>query len=162
MLTPEVRLECERQPPKRSETPIHGCASRLRRLEHAIGLPHIIDRAITSLISIALAIPAPSSEGVSISDDKWRFIFAALVHPLPRLVRAVLTCNDLRKPGRILVMGCATALRRMRRTVTYGAAPAAQIGYVLSATLQVAEHAMQINAIAQTFVETPTSYPVKV
>ena len=27
--------------------PVHGCASRLRRLKHGIGLPHIIDRAIT-------------------------------------------------------------------------------------------------------------------
>ena len=43
----EVRLECERQPLKRSEMPVHGCASRLRRLKHAIGLPHIVDRAIT-------------------------------------------------------------------------------------------------------------------
>ena len=32
---------------KEVKTPIHGCATRLRRLEHAIGLPHIIDQAMT-------------------------------------------------------------------------------------------------------------------
>ncbi|WP_261802577.1 hypothetical protein [Variovorax sp. PAMC28562] len=37
-----------------------------------------------------LAVPSPSTEVVSISDDEWRATFAALVDPLPRLVRAVL------------------------------------------------------------------------
>ncbi|MFM9426928.1 2-keto-3-deoxy-L-fuconate dehydrogenase [Variovorax sp. GrIS 2.14] len=109
-----------------------------------------------------LAVPAPSTEAVSITDDEWRSTFAALVDPLPRLVRAVLPSMIERKSGRILVMGSATALRGMRRTATYGAARAAQIGYVLSAALEAAQHNVQINAIAQNFVENPTYYPVEV
>lgn len=36
-----------------------------------------------------LAHPAPSTPAPQVTDDEWRQTFAALVDPLPRLVRAV-------------------------------------------------------------------------
>ena len=36
-----------------------------------------------------LALPAPSTPAVEVTDDEWRAIFAAIVDPLPRLVRVL-------------------------------------------------------------------------
>ena len=36
-----------------------------------------------------LAIKAPSTAAVEVTDAEWRDVFAALVDPLPRLVRAI-------------------------------------------------------------------------
>lgn len=109
-----------------------------------------------------LAVPAPSTPAADVSDDEWRATFAALVDPLPRLVRAVLPQMIARRAGRILVMGSASALRGMRRTSTYSAARGAQLAYVQAVGVEVAPHNVQVNAIAQNFVDNPTYFPPQV
>lgn len=111
------------------------------------------------VLIVNLAVPAPATAAVSITDEEWRRTFEALVDPLPRLVRAVLPSMIARRSGRVVVLGSATGLRGMRKTATYGAARAAQLGYVMSAALEAAPHNVQINAIAQNFVENPTYFP---
>lgn len=111
------------------------------------------------VLIVNLAVPAPATEAVSITDEEWRRTFEALVDPLPRLVRAVLPSMIARRSGRVVVLGSATGLRGMRKTATYGAARAAQLGYVMSAALEAAPHNVQINAMAQNFVENPTYFP---
>ena len=66
-----------------------------------------------------LALPAPFTAAISVSDEEWRHVFAHLVDPLPRLVRAALPGMIQRGAGKILLMGSAAALRGMKRASTY-------------------------------------------
>jgi 2-keto-3-deoxy-L-fuconate dehydrogenase len=109
-----------------------------------------------------LAIPAPTTAVTEVTDDEWNDTFAALVHPLQRLFRAVLPAMIERRSGKILVMGSASALRGMKRTSTYSAARGAQLAYVQAVGVEVAPHNIQVNAIAQNFVDNPTYFPTEV
>lgn len=109
-----------------------------------------------------LAIPAPTTAVAEVSDEEWNDAFAALVHPMQRLFRAVLPAMIERRSGKILVMGSASALRGMKRTSTYSAARGAQLAYVQAVGVEVAPHNVQVNAIAQNFVDNPTYFPLEV
>jgi 2-keto-3-deoxy-L-fuconate dehydrogenase len=109
-----------------------------------------------------LAIPAPSTPAPGVSEAEWRDVFSALVDPLPRLFRAVLPGMIERRRGKILVMGSASALRGMKRASTYSAARGAQLAYVQSVGVEVAPHNVQVNAIAQNFVDNPTYFPPEI
>jgi 2-keto-3-deoxy-L-fuconate dehydrogenase len=109
-----------------------------------------------------LAITAPTTPATEVSDEEWNDTFAALVHPLPRLFRAVLPSMIERRSGKILVMGSASALRGMKRTSTYSAARGAQIAYVQAVGVELAPHNVQVNVIAQNFVDNPTYFPADV
>ena len=109
-----------------------------------------------------LAIAAPTSLAVDASDEEWQATFNALVHPLPRLCRAVLPQMLARRSGKILLMGSAAALRGMKRTSTYSAARGAQLAYVQALGVEVAPQQVQVNAIAQNLVDNPTYFPPEV
>ncbi len=106
-----------------------------------------------------LAIPAPATRAQEVGDEEWREVFAHLVDPLPRLVRAVLPGMIERHSGKILVIGSASALRGMKRASTYSAARGAQLAYVQAVGVELAPHNVQVNAIAQNFVDNPTYFP---
>lgn len=109
-----------------------------------------------------LVLPAPATPATDVSEQEWRDTFAALVDPLPRLVRAVLPPMIERRGGKILVMGSASALRGMKRASTYSAARGAQLAYVQAVGVELAAHNVQVNAIAQNFVDNPTYFPAEV
>jgi len=109
-----------------------------------------------------LAIAAPTTPATDVSEEEWDVTFAALVHPLARLFRAVLPAMIARRAGKILVMGSASALRGMKRASTYSAARGAQLAYVQAVGVEVAPHNVQVNAIAQNFVDNPTYFPPEV
>lgn len=109
-----------------------------------------------------LAIEAPSTAVVEVTEAEWCDTFAALVHPLPRLCRAVLPAMIERRAGKILVMGSASALRGIKRASSYSAARGAQLAYVQAVGVEVAPHNVQVNAIAQNFVDNPTYFPAEV
>lgn len=109
-----------------------------------------------------LAIPAPTTPALEVNEDEWRAVFAALVDPLPRLCRAVLPQMVARGAGKIVVMGSAAALRGMKRASTYSAARGAQLAYVQALGVEMAPHHVQVNAIAQNFVDNPTYFPPEV
>jgi 2-keto-3-deoxy-L-fuconate dehydrogenase len=109
-----------------------------------------------------LSIPAPSSLAGDADDGEWEHVFNSLVHPLPRLVRAVLPHMKERRSGKILVMGSASALRGMKRASTYSAARGAQLAYVQAIGVELAPDNIQVNAIAQNFVDNPTYFPAEV
>ena len=109
-----------------------------------------------------LAVPAPSTLAVEVTEDEWHATFAALVHPLPRLCRAVLPQMLARRSGKILLMGSAAALRGQKRTTTYSAARGAQLAYIQTLGIEVAAQRVQVNAIAQNLVENPTYFPPEV
>ncbi len=114
------------------------------------------------VLIVNLAISAPTTPGENVSDNEWQEVFEALVNPLPRLARAVLPQMIARKSGKIIVIGSASALRGIKRASTYSAARGAQIAYVQSLGAEMAKHNIQVNAIAQNFVENPSYFPEEV
>jgi len=114
------------------------------------------------VLIVNLAVPAPTTAAADVSDAEWNDTFAALVHPLHRLVRAALVPMIARRAGKIVLMGSASALRGMKRASTYSAARGAQLSYIQAVGVEVAPHQVQVNAIAQNFVENPTYFPPEV
>ena len=117
---------------------------------------------VVDVLVANLALPAPSTPAVDVTDDEWQSTFAALVDPLPRLCKAVLPQMLARRSGKILLMGSAAALRGQKRTGSYSAARGAQLAYMQSVALELAPHNIQFNAIAQNLVENPTYFPPEV
>ena len=109
-----------------------------------------------------LSILAPSTPASDVGEAEWKSVFAALVDPLPRLTRAVLPIFASRGGGKILVVGSASALRGMKRASSYSAARGAQLAYVQSVGVELAPQNIQVNAIAQNFVDNPTYFPASV
>jgi len=93
------------------------------------------------------------------TEELWHVMFDTMVHPLYRLVHAVLPQMRERRKGKVVVMGSANALRGTNNRSAYSAARGAQVSYVRSVGLEMAPFNVQINLIAQFFVENPTSVP---
>ena len=111
---------------------------------------------------INLALPAPSTPVTQIDEVEWQQVFEVMVDPLPRLVRAVVPGMKARGGGKIVVMGSASALRGMKRAASYSAARGAQLAYVQAAGVELAPDNIQLNAVAQNFVDNPTYFPAEV
>ncbi len=107
-------------------------------------------------------LAAPNHYGVlatDLAEEDWLQTFELLVHPLHRLVKHALPPMIERRKGKIIVIGSATPLRPMGRLCAYSAARGAQISYVKSVGVEVARHNVQVNLIAQNWVENPAYYP---
>ena len=131
-------------------------------LESAAAYAVVREAGTIDILVANLAYAAPTTLAAEATDTEWTQTFAALVDPLPRLFRAVLPMMIDRRSGKILVIGSASALRGMKRASTYSAARGAQLAYVQSVGVEVAPHKVQVNAIAQNFVENPTYFPAEV
>ncbi|MAI80463.1 MAG: short-chain dehydrogenase [Deltaproteobacteria bacterium] len=92
-------------------------------------------------------------------DTEWHTAFDVMVHPLHRLTQSVLPQMIEREEGKIVVYGSAVALKGLKTLAAYSAARAAQVGYVQSVGVEVAPRNIQINLIAQNYVENPVYYP---
>jgi 2-keto-3-deoxy-L-fuconate dehydrogenase len=123
----------------------------------------IVSAAGTIDVLVAnLAYAAPTTPAAEVTENEWRSVFAALVDPLPRLIRAVAPQMIARRSGKILLLGSASALRGMKRASTYSAARGAQLAYVQAVGVELAPHGVQVNAIAQNFVDNPTYFPPEI
>ncbi len=109
-----------------------------------------------------LAIAAPQTKVAEVSNEEWNLVFRSMVDPLQWLTRAVLPQMISRQAGKILLMGSAAALRGMNKTSSYCAARGAQISYIQAVGVEVARHNIQVNAIAQNFVDNETYFPTEV
>lgn len=109
-----------------------------------------------------LSMMAPGTPAADVDDTEWREVFAALVDPLPRLIKAAVPMMSKRGGGKILVVGSASALRGMKRASTYSAARGAQVAYVQAVGVELAPLNIQVNIIAQNFVDNPTYFPEKI
>ena len=114
-----------------------------------------VDVLVANLASPTYGGTATSDLG----DADWASTFDMMVHPLHRLTRAVLPQMVERRAGKIVVYGSASALKGMRTLAAYSAARAAQVGYVQAVGVEVAPHNVQVNLIAQNYVENPDYYP---
>jgi len=117
----------------------------------------------TGEIDVLIAnLASPNYSGIKateLEDDQWLNTFAMMVHPLHQLSKAVLPQMIDRERGKIIVYGSATALRGLKTVTAYSAARAAQVGYIQSLGVEVAPHNIQVNLIAQNYVENPVYYP---
>ena len=107
-------------------------------------------------------LASPNFSGITVgdlTDDEWKTPFDMMVHPLHWLCQAVLPQMVEREQGKIVVYGSATALRGLKTVAAYSAARAAQVGYVQAVGVEVAPANVQINLIAQNYVENPDYYP---
>ena len=119
--------------------------------------------ARTGRIDVLMAnLASPNFSGTAVTDlddGDWRTPFASLVDPLHYLTQAVLPQMIERRQGKIVVYGSATALRGLKTVSAYSAARAAQVGYVQAVGVEVAPDNVQINLIAQNYVENREYYP---
>jgi 2-keto-3-deoxy-L-fuconate dehydrogenase len=146
---------------------LRECDAEVLADSHVLTEPDAAQRVVDAAgpidaLVINLALQAPSSRIEEVSEAEWREVFEVMVDPLPRLVRAALPGMRQRGGGKIVVMGSASALRGMKRSSSYSAARGAQLAYVQAAGVELAADHIQLNAIAQNFVENPTYFPAAV
>jgi len=127
--------------------------------------PDAADRIIKAAghVDVLIAnLAAPPSLGVpahETDDATWAEKFDIMVHPLHRLCRAVLPQMYARKSGKIVVIGSGSGVKGFEALSSYSAARSAQVGYVRVAGMEAARHNVQINLIAQIWVENPAYFP---
>ena len=119
----------------------------------------VADSGHVDVLVANLSIANPRALAHQTTDAQWHAVFDRLVHPLHRLVRAVLPQMIARRSGKIVVVGSAAALRGTPNRSCYAAARGAQHAYVRSVGVEVAPHNVQVNATGQIFVENPTYFP---
>lgn len=122
----------------------------------------VADAGRIDVLLANLGVPAPTTKAVDVGDEEWRNTFAEMVDPLPRLCRAALPAMLERRSGKVLLMGSSSALRGMKRASTYSAARGAQLAYIQAIGVEVAPHNVQVNAIAQNFVDNPMYFPPEI
>ena len=125
-----------------------------RAVELAVDKAGAIDVLVANL-----AHPPQASPVEEIQDGDWHALFDSLVHPLMRLVRAAAPAMIAHRAGKIVVIGSAAPLRGIARNSGYCAARGAQNAFVQAVGLELAPHGVQINVIAQNYVQNPTYFP---
>ena len=116
------------------------------------------DAGAVDVLIVNLADPAEALPVQELGDARWHQAFDRLVHPLHRLVRAVAPQMIERGAGKIIVIGSASALRAIPNQGAYSAARGAQISYVRSVGVELAPKGVQLNLVAQNWVDNPTYF----
>lgn len=106
-----------------------------------------------------LAEPPKTGPVENIDNDDWTRLFDTLVHPLMYLVRAVAPQMQARKSGKIIAVTSAAPLRGIPNNAAYCAARGAQNGFIKAVGLELARSNIQVNAIAQNYINNNTYYP---
>lgn len=106
-----------------------------------------------------LAQPALSAPVQDITNPDWALLFDTLVHPLMYLVRAVTPQMVARQSGKIIAITSAAPLRGIPNNSAYCAARGAQNSFIKAVGLELARSNIQVNAIAQNYVNNDTYYP---
>ena len=107
--------------------PVHAAAALIKEAGH-------VDVLIVNLIAPDPRIVLEQDT----TEELWHVMFDSMVHPLYRLVHAVLPQMRERRAGKIVVMGSANALRGTNNRSAYSAARGAQVSYVRSVGLELA------------------------
>lgn len=113
-----------------------------------------IDILVANLAELPMTGPVQS-----IDNEDWNRLFDALVHPLMYLIRAVTPQMLDRKQGKIIAITSAAPLRGIPNNTAYCAARAAQNGFIKAVGLELARSNIQVNAIAQNYINNNTYYP---
>lgn len=106
-----------------------------------------------------LAEPPMTGPVQNIDNENWNLLFDSLVHPLMYLVRAVTPQMLERGEGKIIAITSAAPLRGIPNNAAYCAARGAQNGFIKAVGLELARNNIQVNAIAQNYINNDTYYP---
>ena len=106
-----------------------------------------------------LAKPPMTGPVQNIKNVDWDSLFDTLVHPLMYLVRAVTPQMLERQQGKIIAVTSAAPLRGIPNNAAYCAARGAQNGFIKAVGLELARSDIQVNAIAQNYINNNTYYP---
>ncbi len=106
-----------------------------------------------------LAEPPMTGPVQNIENADWNKLFDSLVHPLMYLVRAVTPQMVERKAGKIIAVTSAAPLKGIPNNAAYCAARGAQNGFIKAVGLELARSNVQVNAIAQNYINNNTYYP---
>jgi 2-keto-3-deoxy-L-fuconate dehydrogenase len=106
-----------------------------------------------------LAEPPMTGPVQDILNQEWNKLFDSLVHPLMYLVRAVTPQMLERKAGKIIAVTSAAPLKGIANNAAYCAARGAQNGFIKAVGLELAHSNIQVNAIAQNYINNNTYYP---
>ena len=130
--------------------------------------PMTSEAEVTELVSKAgridilvanLAEPPMTGPVQKIDNDDWNKLFDTLVHPLMYLVRAVTPQMLERRSGKIIAITSAAPLKGIANNAAYCAARGAQNGFIKAIGLELARNNIQVNAIAQNYINNNTYYP---
>ena len=119
----------------------------------------LADTGAVDVLVANLDAPAAVLDVTTIDDSLWISTFDALVHPLMRLLRGVLPSMLERGRGKVIAITSSTALRPIAPVTAYAAARGAQHVLVQHVGVEVAKRGVNVNAVAQNFVENPSYYP---
>lgn len=118
----------------------------------------LVTNPVVDILVINLASTLASSPVDEIDDDDLERALNSLVRPTLWLMEAAIPPMVERGSGKIVVMGSAAAIRAVPELAIYSAARSAQLALVRSVGVEVAKHNVQVNAIAQSFVESPNYF----
>lgn len=93
-----------------------------------------------------------------VSDEAWRSLMAHLLDEPFYCMRAALRTMKRQGRGKIINFTSAVAMAGLPNYAAYSAARAGTNGLTKAAGREVARHGIQVNAIAQNFVENPTYF----
>lgn len=92
-------------------------------------------------------------------EEDWFGFFDHLAHPLMRLIRKAVPPMCDRKSGKVVAITSAAPLRGIPGASAYCAARGAQNAFIRAVGIEVARFNVQVNAIAQNYVENEAYYP---
>ena len=105
------------------------------------------------------ACPPAGSATENVTDAAWRELMARLLDEPFYCLRAALRVMRPARRGKIINMSSAAALPGLARYAAYTAARAGVNGLTKAVGREVARDGIQVNAIAQNYVENPTYFP---
>jgi 2-keto-3-deoxy-L-fuconate dehydrogenase len=95
----------------------------------------------------------------ALDNANWHKLFAALVDPLMFLVRSATPQMLEKKSGKIIAVTSAAPLKGIANNAAYCAARGAQNGFIKAVGLELARSNIQVNAIAQNYINNDPYYP---
>jgi 2-keto-3-deoxy-L-fuconate dehydrogenase len=119
----------------------------------------VINTGRIDILVANLAEPPMTSPVQSIKNENWQLLFDSMVHPLMYLCRAVVPQMLERKSGKIIAVTSAAPLKGIPNNTSYCAARGAQNGFIKALGLELARSNIQVNAIAQNYINNNTYYP---
>jgi 2-keto-3-deoxy-L-fuconate dehydrogenase len=105
------------------------------------------------------ANPPTGSPTEQVTDAEWRAMMSRLLDEPFYCLRAALRVMRPAKRGKIINMSSAAAFPGLANYAAYSAARAGVNGLTKAVGREVAREGIQVNAIAQNYVENPTYFP---
>lgn len=130
------------------------------RLQDQQSVDELVAEAVETDILIANFNQTPRvCYAEDIQDEDWFTLCNSFVHPLMRVVRAFLPQMKERRSGKIIGLQSAAPLRGIPTAASYCTMRGAQNAFIRAVGLEAAHYNVQVNAIAQNYVENDTYYP---